>query len=119
MSRVVLDRETLNKLRQPGERVEVCDESGNILGYFSPKADRSVYENVVVPFTEEELQRVRGGRWRTYARGNPRRLGEGIVKFTVIWKPEAEREISHDLDECFRSGGHLRGFQSDRRHASI
>ena len=65
MTRVVLDKEILAKLLNLSIRLEVCDESGRTLGYFQPFVDRSLYRNVQVPVSEEELdarQRVLGGR---------------------------------------------------------
>ena len=57
MRKVALDRETLRKLRDLRDDLELCDESGNTLGYFSPVADRSLYEGVDSPISEEELDR--------------------------------------------------------------
>lgn len=57
MSRVILDEATLAKLSGANGRVEVCDESGQTRGYFTPAVDRSLYERVKVPFTDEELER--------------------------------------------------------------
>jgi hypothetical protein len=65
MTRVILDPTALAKLRQAGEGVEVCDEAGRTQGYFTPVTDRSLYEGLQIPFTEEELQRrerQEGGR---------------------------------------------------------
>jgi len=53
---------------QLAARVEICDESGNVLGYFSPKGDRSLYEGIEVPISEEELdRREKEGGGRTLA----------------------------------------------------
>jgi hypothetical protein len=42
------------------ERLEVCDEKGLTLGYVQPvpSRDRSLYEGVEIPVSEEELQRA-------------------------------------------------------------
>ena len=58
MSRVTLDPPALAKLRQAEGRVEVCDEAGHTVGYFMPVLDRSMYEGVEAPISEEELQRI-------------------------------------------------------------
>lgn len=45
--------------------MEVCDESGQTLGYFTPKVDRSMYGGVEAPIGEDELRRIEqdlGGR---------------------------------------------------------
>lgn len=65
MRKVILDRETLSKLSGLQDDLELCDESGQTLGYFSPVADRSLYEGVDSPISEEELDRrskAGGGR---------------------------------------------------------
>ena len=58
MRKVVLDQATLAMLRAQRERVEVCDESGQTVGYFNPPADRSRYSTVEVPITEAELRKI-------------------------------------------------------------
>jgi hypothetical protein len=64
----IFDSATLNKLRQIHERLEIRDESGELLGYFMPRVDRSLYESVEVPVTEEELRRrAQKGGGRTLA----------------------------------------------------
>lgn len=65
MAKVILDEATLAKLHHLREPLEVCDESGRVLGYVSPAVDPSLYRTVKVPFTEEELDRFEqepGGR---------------------------------------------------------
>ncbi len=57
MNKVTIDRITLERLNRLGERLEICDESGRTLGYFTPANDHSLYEGVEPPVTEEELQR--------------------------------------------------------------
>jgi hypothetical protein len=67
MIKVVIDQATLAKLHDLREHIEVCDEAGITLGYFqpAPSRDRSLYEGVEPPISEEELQlreRELGGR---------------------------------------------------------
>jgi hypothetical protein len=67
MTRVILDRATLARLHDLKERLEVCDESGETLGFFqpAPSRDRSLYATAQVPVTEAELDRAEqqpGGR---------------------------------------------------------
>ena len=57
MTRIVLDSETLKKLHDLRERMEVCDERGKLLGIIIPATDSLLYRNVDVPIDEEELQR--------------------------------------------------------------
>ena len=57
MTKVTIDHTMRDKLRNLSERVELCDEDGRVLGYFTPAADRSLYEGVDSPISEEELQR--------------------------------------------------------------
>jgi hypothetical protein len=58
MTRVTLDQATLEKLRHFRERMEICDESGRSLGYIMPAEDRSLYESVEVPVSEEQLRKA-------------------------------------------------------------
>lgn len=69
MSSVVLDSRVIERLRQPGGRVEIRDEAGELAGYFTPRRENpmasSLYRTVEVPFTDEELDRFEhepGGR---------------------------------------------------------
>jgi len=62
------DSATLDKLRQVNERVEIRDEEGELIGYFTPRVDRSLYESVEIPVSEEELRRrAQKGGGRTLA----------------------------------------------------
>jgi hypothetical protein len=60
MTRVVLDaalRSQLNNLDQP---LEVCDESGRVLGYFHPIFPAGVGSaRPQSPYTREEIERFR------------------------------------------------------------
>ena len=65
MTRVTIDANILEKLKGLGEVVELCDDTGQVVGLFTPVADRSLYDNVEIPFTSEELDRFEqepGGR---------------------------------------------------------
>lgn len=57
MIKIVLDRSALEKLGHAHEQVELCDESGRVLGYFVPARRTTVYPEGVVPYTDEELTR--------------------------------------------------------------
>lgn len=65
MIRVTFDRETLGKLQDFDDVVEVCDETGRIVGYLSP-ANGSIPPGVVEPvYSEADLERLlapEGGR---------------------------------------------------------
>jgi hypothetical protein len=59
----------LERLRQPGGRVEIRDETGQLAGYFTPPSAQAIesglYRDVEVPYTDEELDRFAqepGGR---------------------------------------------------------
>jgi hypothetical protein len=66
MSKLILDSATATLLQSLTGRVELCDDSGRTLGYFTPREDRSLYEGVVVPFTEEELRQAeQATKWYT------------------------------------------------------
>jgi hypothetical protein len=66
MSKLILDPETSSKLKNLKHQVDLCDESGHTLGTFIPLENRSLYEGVVVPFTEEELRQAeQSTQWYT------------------------------------------------------
>jgi hypothetical protein len=69
MSSVVLDPEALAQLRQADGLVEIRDQAGQLVGYFTPPREHapkvSSYRDVNVPFTDEDLDRFEsepGGR---------------------------------------------------------
>ncbi len=65
MTRITLDAATLAKLRDVREMIELCDEAGRIWGHFLPGPPRDTNGNIIVPISEEELDRrsaERGGR---------------------------------------------------------
>ena len=55
MNRVVVNGEMQAKLAAAKQPAELCDETGNLLGYFTPASDRSLYAGVECPLSEEEL----------------------------------------------------------------
>jgi hypothetical protein len=64
MTRVTLDATTIAKLvsipsADPSAEVELCDESGNVVGWYAPaRSDVSMQEVVqACPISEEEIQR--------------------------------------------------------------
>jgi hypothetical protein len=57
MSELIIDSATLDKLRQVNERVEIRAETGELIGYFTPRVDPSLYESVEIPVGTEELRR--------------------------------------------------------------
>lgn len=54
MGKIILDRTMREKLRDLKECLELCDESGRVLGYVTPAA---IYENLSSPHSEGELDR--------------------------------------------------------------
>ena len=65
MVKLTVDREIREKLGDLKQRVELCDDSGRVLGYFYPVADPSLYDEHDSSITEEELdcrEREGGGR---------------------------------------------------------
>jgi hypothetical protein len=57
MTRVTLDRPTLDKLSQRGGRVVVCDETGHARGYFTPIAGELPEDDIIIPISEDEIRR--------------------------------------------------------------
>ena len=65
MTKILIDPATAGQLSGIETTVELCDPSGNLLGYFSPKVDPSLYDQVEIPISEDELDRRQqsgGGR---------------------------------------------------------
>jgi hypothetical protein len=65
MSRKILDSTMSDQLRQIKEPVELFDPHGLPLGTFTPVDEKSLYRQIEVPFTTEELKRFAsepGGR---------------------------------------------------------
>ena len=69
MSEPIFDSATLSKLREIHEPLEIRDESGQLVGYFTPHSrypgEPGHHGDMDVPFTEEELDRFEqepGGR---------------------------------------------------------
>jgi hypothetical protein len=57
MVKVTVDDIMRAKLHNFDSRLELCDESGRVLGYFTPAVDQALYEGVQSPSSEQELRR--------------------------------------------------------------
>ena len=57
MTRVTVDATLRDKLRGLSQPLELCDESGQVLGRLFPVVDLSNYEPWEPPMPEEELRR--------------------------------------------------------------
>ncbi len=67
MTRITVNDTVGNVLRTFPNPVEVCDQSGRVLGRFFPVLDPSLYEGLEPQISEEERQRRRQSREeRTY-----------------------------------------------------
>ncbi len=65
MAKIIVDSTTSALLRWVKEPVELFDEEGCQLGTFTPVDKKSLYRDVEIPCTEEELRRFakeKGGR---------------------------------------------------------
>jgi hypothetical protein len=68
MSRLTIPASLSGQLSSLSQSVELCDETGRVLGMFLPSPDPSEYERVEPDFSEEELQRQeRSEKWYTTA----------------------------------------------------
>ena len=66
MNRIVVDQANAAKLDGVEQVAELCDESGRLLGYFTPAHDHSLYEGVESPISGEEMsRRIEQGGGRT------------------------------------------------------
>jgi len=57
VTRVTVDEVLRIKLHNVSEPIELCDESGRVLGHVFPTLDLSDYEPWEPPISQEELQR--------------------------------------------------------------
>jgi hypothetical protein len=57
VTRWVLDEATAAKFRQIAGFVELTDPSGRTVEFFTPPPDRSLYEGVECPVSNDELSR--------------------------------------------------------------
>lgn len=68
MTRVTFDQAALEKLQGHHGRIEICDHSGRIVGYFTPVSASQVipvHETVNLPFDKQQLDQFEqeaGGR---------------------------------------------------------
>ena len=65
MNRVVVDPATLAKLRDVRQALELCDETGRVVGHVVPTVEHSQYAELEPRISEDELdrrERIRGGR---------------------------------------------------------
>jgi hypothetical protein len=68
MTKMVVNPEISEELRRIHEQTELYDESGDLIGYFTPGIDKSVYAGVEPPISDEELRRrAEKGGGRTLA----------------------------------------------------
>ena len=59
MTRLVVETEIRRKLLDLNQRLDFCDESGRLLGTFTPTSERLAAERARPPITKEVLQRRR------------------------------------------------------------
>lgn len=68
MGKIVIDAVLREKLQTVTQPVELCDESGQVLGRYIPALDLSQYEPWEPQISEEELQRrEKSEKWYTTA----------------------------------------------------
>ncbi|HUG90003.1 MAG TPA: hypothetical protein VML55_04160 [Planctomycetaceae bacterium] len=66
MTKIVLDAELKERLLGLSQPVELCDDSGRVLGRVFPAVDLSQYEPWEPPFDEAELRRREQSGERRY-----------------------------------------------------
>jgi hypothetical protein len=68
MNRVIVDPVTLATLANTHQKVELCDDSGRVLGHFVPLEDRAAPPRREPRISEEEIERrLRRGGGRSLA----------------------------------------------------
>jgi hypothetical protein len=56
MIKIVVDQAVCDKLTEVGDRAELCDKSGRVIGFFHPAPDDE-YSGYESPLSDEELDR--------------------------------------------------------------
>ncbi len=67
MTRITLDDDLRRKLLDLSGPLELCDESGLVLARILPTSDPTRYEGLEPPISEEELQRRKREKGKTYS----------------------------------------------------
>jgi hypothetical protein len=67
MTRIVLDADLRRKLLDLSRPLELCDESGVVLARVLPNPDPTLFEGLEPSISDEELQRRRSDKGRTYS----------------------------------------------------
>jgi hypothetical protein len=67
MTQIILDAALRIKLNNLSEPLELCDESGQVLGRFLPTITSANYEGLEPQVTREELQRRKENKGKTYS----------------------------------------------------
>jgi hypothetical protein len=62
MTRVVVNATIRAQLHNLDAALEVCDESGQTLGYFHPIVEAGVSGKITSPYTDEEIEELRKQR---------------------------------------------------------
>ena len=57
MRRITVDRSLGRQFSEQLEQVEICDESGRVLGVFVPFIDPSLYGDIEPQISDEEIRR--------------------------------------------------------------
>jgi hypothetical protein len=66
MTRVIVDEVLRNKLHNLCQPLELCDGSGRVLGRFFPTLDLSQYEPLEPQISNEEMQRRKLNKGKTF-----------------------------------------------------
>ena len=61
MTQIIIDQTLRLKLGGMNEPVELCDDSGQVVGHYLPEAEykRILYASVKIPYSDEEIARRR------------------------------------------------------------
>ena len=94
MTIVTLDASTLAKFQGIADYATIHDEAGRVVG-FRPNVELlcGPDRKIISPISDEEWERRRNEPGRPTAKRHSRRSAEQM-SYTVVWKPEAERELT-------------------------
>ena len=94
MKRVIVDESIAKRFAEAADAVQVCTSAGDIVGYFTPSANPSIYDQLEVALFRRRVARTRAPRRRTSVSRHSSRPGTNNMTFTVLWTPRAETNLA-------------------------
>jgi hypothetical protein len=105
MPKIQLDSQSIAKLRSISDDIEICDENGEIIGYFRPKLVGRIFRlKDLSPYSDEALQEIftnkENGESTTSVGDSPGTGGR--MTWQVLWMPTATDALQNEWDSTLR-----------------